>query len=119
VIVEAFDIAYHRSNESITFSFSFASVSNDLNVSANIYVNAYGRQVINQTLNLCDYLQGVICPLPQVNFTGECSRSVFHFQLTGRIRHLPHPHLLYRRHPGPRLHRPKPRGLRPGPADTG
>ena len=74
VIVEAFDIAYHRSNESITFSFSFASVSDDLNVSANIYVNAYGRQVINQTLNLCDYLQGVICPLPQVNFTGKSSR---------------------------------------------
>ena len=71
VLVDQFDFAYHKANSSITFSFSLASVEDDLNVSANLYINAYGRQVINETLNLCDYLQGVICPLPQVNFTGE------------------------------------------------
>lgn len=70
VVVEAFDIAYHQHNQSLTFSFSLASVEDDLNVAANIYVNAYGRQIINETLDLCSFLQGVICPLPQVNFTG-------------------------------------------------
>ena len=74
VVVDAFDITYHTSNESISFSFSFASVEDNLNVAANIYVNAYGMEILNTTLNLCDYLAGVICPLPQVNFTGECRR---------------------------------------------
>lgn len=70
VLVDAFEIAYHQANESITFSFSLAPVQGDLNVSANLYVNAYGRDLINETLNICDFLQGVICPLPQVNLTG-------------------------------------------------
>ncbi|WWC64577.1 uncharacterized protein I303_107188 [Kwoniella dejecticola CBS 10117] len=70
VLVNQFDIAYHKSNGSITFSFSLASVEPNLNVSANLYVNVYGIEPVNQTLNLCDYFQGVVCPLPQVNFTG-------------------------------------------------
>ncbi|WWC72015.1 uncharacterized protein I206_105974 [Kwoniella pini CBS 10737] len=70
VLVNQFDIAYHKSNGSITFSFSLASVEANLNVSANLYVNVYGIEPVNQTLNLCDLLEGVICPLPQVNFTG-------------------------------------------------
>lgn len=70
VIVDEFDITYHRSNGSVTFSFSLASVESNLNTSVNLYINAYGIQIINQTLELCELLQGVICPLPQVNFTG-------------------------------------------------
>ena len=71
VIVDEFDIAYHQSNSSVVFSFSLASVESNLNVSANIYLNAYGKQVINDTIDLCSYFEGVICPLPQVNFTGK------------------------------------------------
>ncbi|WWD03639.1 hypothetical protein V865_001694 [Kwoniella europaea PYCC6329] len=70
VLVDQFDIAYHKSNGSITFSFSLASVESNLNVSANLYVNVYGIEPVNQTLDLCSYFQGVVCPLPQVNFTG-------------------------------------------------
>ncbi len=70
VIVDEFDIAYHQSNNSVVFSFSLASVEANLNVSANIYLNAYGKPIINQAVDLCSYFQGVICPLPQVNFTG-------------------------------------------------
>ena len=75
VIVDEFGIAYHQSNNSLTFSFSLASVESNLNVSANIYLNAYGIDVINQTIDICSYFEGVICPLPEVNFTGE-SESV-------------------------------------------
>jgi len=71
VVVDALNIAYHQDNQSVSFSFSFASVEEDLNVSANIYINAYGMDILNETLNLCDILGGVLCPLPQVNFTGE------------------------------------------------
>ncbi|WVR07678.1 hypothetical protein IAU60_004720 [Kwoniella sp. DSM 27419] len=70
VIVDEFDIAYHRSNGSATFSFSLASVEPNLNVSINLYLNVYGIEAVNQTFNLCSYFSGVICPLPQVNFTG-------------------------------------------------
>ncbi|WRT70226.1 uncharacterized protein IL334_007221 [Kwoniella shivajii] len=70
VLVDQFDIAYHKSNKSVTFSFSLASVESNLNVSANLYVNVYGIQAVNQTLDLCSFFSGVICPLPQVNFTG-------------------------------------------------
>lgn len=71
VIVEEFNIAYIKSNNSVTFSFSFASVESNLNVSANLYLNIYGKQSINETFDLCSYFEGVLCPLPQVNFTGE------------------------------------------------
>ena len=71
VVVDEFYIAYHQSNQSVTFTFSLEAVESNLNVSANIYINAYGMDLINDTLELCSYFEGVICPLPQVNFTGE------------------------------------------------
>ncbi len=101
VLVSEFDIAYWRANQvsgsgtsclggvriiyifiytyiqqSATFSISAASVESNLDISANIYANAYGLDVINITINLCSYLQGVLCPLPQINFTGESKFGV-------------------------------------------
>lgn len=65
------DISYWRANESITFDFQIASVDTNLNTSVNVYVNVYGRHVVNTTVDLCSILYGVLCPLPQVNFTGK------------------------------------------------
>lgn len=56
--------------KSITFAISAAATDPDLNVAARIYANAYGRDIVNTTIYLCDYLQGVLCPLPMINFTG-------------------------------------------------
>ncbi|KAL7418404.1 hypothetical protein Q5752_006862 [Cryptotrichosporon argae] len=70
VLIDAFDIAYWKANSSVTFSFSFASVEANLNVSANLYLNDYGNTIFNKTFDLCSYFEGVLCPLPQVNFTG-------------------------------------------------
>ncbi|KAK4684763.1 hypothetical protein P7C73_g5403, partial [Tremellales sp. Uapishka_1] len=70
VVVDEFDLQYHRANESITFSFSLASVESNLNTSLNVYLNIYGIQAVNTTVDLCSILTGVLCPLPQVNFTG-------------------------------------------------
>jgi len=70
ILVNEFDIAYWRANESATFSISAASVEDNLDISANIYANAYGRDILNLTIDLCSYLQGVLCPLPMINFTG-------------------------------------------------
>ena len=42
----------------------------NVNVSANLAVNVYGSSPVNITINLCDLLNGVLCPLPMYNFTG-------------------------------------------------
>ncbi|WVQ84485.1 hypothetical protein IAT38_006637 [Cryptococcus sp. DSM 104549] len=92
VIVDEFDIAYHRKNGSVTFEFSLASVESNLNVSVNIYVNVYGIQAVNQTLDLCSFFEGVICPLPQVNFTGRGTYPIpskYTSQIPGIGYHIP------------------------------
>jgi energy-converting hydrogenase Eha subunit C len=42
----------------------------NVNVSANIALNVYGKNRVNITIDLCELLKGVICPLPMYNFTG-------------------------------------------------
>ncbi len=49
----------------------------NLDLSANVYANAYGMDLINTTIDLCSYLQGVLCPLPQINFTGGPLRFAY------------------------------------------
>lgn len=71
VLVDQFDIAYWKANNSVTFSFSFASIEPNLNVSASLFLNAYGITMFNETISICELVAGVLCPLPQVNFTGE------------------------------------------------
>ncbi|KAL1412775.1 hypothetical protein Q8F55_000523 [Vanrija albida] len=70
VLVDDFDIAYWKENNSVTFSFAFASVEPNLNVRANLFLNAYGMVIFNETINICDLVSGVLCPLPMINFTG-------------------------------------------------
>ncbi|TFY65185.1 hypothetical protein EVJ58_g2128 [Rhodofomes roseus] len=70
ILVEQFNIAYFPSNNSISFNVSAASVLADLNVTAQLYVNIYGMHPINTTLNFCSLFNGILCPLPQYNFTG-------------------------------------------------
>lgn len=44
-----------------------------LNVSANLFLNAYGMKPLNVSLDLCNILDGILCPLPKYNFIGEDS----------------------------------------------
>lgn len=55
----------------MSFYFNLASAETDLNTSLIVYLNIYGKQSVNQTVDLCSILYGVLCPLPQLNFTGE------------------------------------------------
>ena len=71
--VDAFNLTYFKTNNSIAFEVSVRPNQADLNVEVNLYVAAYGIQIANETVNLCDFLSGVLCPLPQINFTGEWS----------------------------------------------
>ncbi|KAF7792286.1 hypothetical protein EIP86_003322 [Pleurotus ostreatoroseus] len=73
ILVQQFDVAYIEQNASVNFNVSAASVLPNINVTANLFVNVYGMQPINETIDLCKLLNGVLCPLPTYNFTGADS----------------------------------------------
>ncbi|KAI0371209.1 TRP-domain-containing protein [Pilatotrama ljubarskyi] len=76
LLVEQFDIAYFAKNQSIVFNVSAASVVPNTNVNANLFLNVYGMQPINVTLDICSLFDGALCPLPLYNFTGSDSLSL-------------------------------------------
>jgi hypothetical protein len=63
--------------QSAYFQLSAASVQNNLNLAAQVTVDAYGMSALNWTINLCDVLGGLLCPLPVISFSGQSSPAVF------------------------------------------
>ena len=112
VNVDEFDIAYHQSNGSVIFSFSIAALEPNLNVSINIYLNAYGFDIVNDTVDLCSYFEGVICPLPQANFTGKCDTFQVIPLMRSRLWYISSPLQILLEDPRYCIHRPEPRGIR-------
>ncbi|KAI9061654.1 TRP-domain-containing protein [Trametes sanguinea] len=76
LLIQQFDIAYFAKNQSIVFNVSAASVVPNTNVKANLFLNVYGMQPINVTLDICHLFGGALCPLPLYNFTGSDSISL-------------------------------------------
>ncbi|KAI0644756.1 TRP-domain-containing protein [Trametes meyenii] len=76
LLIEQFDIAYYAKNQSIVFNVSAASVVPNTNVNANLFLNVYGMQPVNVTLDICSLFDGALCPLPLYNFTGSDSLSL-------------------------------------------
>ncbi|CDO76011.1 hypothetical protein BN946_scf184665.g3 [Trametes cinnabarina] len=76
LLIQQFDIAYYAKNQSIVFNVSAASVVPNTNVKANLFLNVYGMQPINITLDICHLFGGALCPLPLYNFTGSDSISL-------------------------------------------
>lgn len=58
-------------SQSAYFTLSAASISNNLNLAAEVSVDAYGMSALNWTINLCEVLGGLLCPLPVISFTGS------------------------------------------------
>lgn len=57
-------------------SLTFYEQEANVNVTANLLLNVYGLNPLNITLDLCNILGGVLCPLPMYNFTGSSSVSL-------------------------------------------
>ncbi|KIK67101.1 hypothetical protein GYMLUDRAFT_81706 [Collybiopsis luxurians FD-317 M1] len=76
LLVQQFDVEYFAANQSISFNISAESVESNVNVSASMLVNAFGIDIVNITIDLCDILNGALCPLPEYNFTGADSISL-------------------------------------------
>ncbi|KAL0956043.1 hypothetical protein HGRIS_002215 [Hohenbuehelia grisea] len=73
LLIQHFYVAYHARNHSISFNISAASVEPNVSVSANLYLNVYGMNPVNVTIDLCSLFDGALCPLPMYNFTGADS----------------------------------------------
>lgn len=73
LLVQQFDIAFFPKNQSVAFNISAASVKENVNVTANLFLNVYGMNPVNFTLDLCHVLNGALCPLPTYNFVGADS----------------------------------------------
>ena len=52
-----------RQTNAVSFEISAASVTPNLEATLALQVDAYGINAINISLNLCDELGGVLCPL--------------------------------------------------------
>ncbi|KAJ3508700.1 hypothetical protein NLJ89_g5609 [Agrocybe chaxingu] len=76
LLIQRFEIAYFPSNASVSFNVSAASVQPNVNVTANLFLNVYGMNPVNVTLELCNILDGALCPLPMYNFTGADSLTL-------------------------------------------
>ncbi|KAF9010656.1 hypothetical protein BDQ17DRAFT_1421003 [Cyathus striatus] len=76
LLIQRFEVAYFAKNQSVAFNISAASVQPNINVTANLFLNFYGMNPLNITIDLCSILGGALCPLPMYNFTGADSISL-------------------------------------------
>ncbi|KAK7035296.1 hypothetical protein VNI00_012063 [Paramarasmius palmivorus] len=76
LLVQQFDVTYFAKNQSVSFNITAASVIPNLDVSANLFLNAYGMKPVNLTLDFCSILDGALCPLPIHNFSGHASLTI-------------------------------------------
>ncbi|WFD32188.1 hypothetical protein MSPP1_003231 [Malassezia sp. CBS 17886] len=75
VLVSALALTYYPQNSSLYFDISVAALANDARLTASLHVYAYGRNMLDMTLDLCALDGGSLCPIPVYNFTGG---GVFH-----------------------------------------
>ncbi|KAI0718997.1 hypothetical protein C8T65DRAFT_637694 [Cerioporus squamosus] len=73
LLIEQFDIAYYAKNQSIVFNISAASVDPNTNVVANLFLNIYGMNPVNVSIDICSLFGGALCPLPLYTFNGSDS----------------------------------------------
>ena len=71
IFVNAFSATYHKANSSIVFYLSLDTTQSSAEVTARATVDAYGMQLIDQEIDLCQLLGGVLCPLPSLNLSSK------------------------------------------------
>ncbi|KAK4051369.1 hypothetical protein OIV83_002853 [Microbotryomycetes sp. JL201] len=71
--VDKFLFSYNADQQTITFDVDAGQVDSNLRASLQIELTAYGINAINTTINLCETLFGVLCPLPVYNFVASAT----------------------------------------------
>lgn len=62
-------------NQTLEIALSAGSVESDVNVTIGVDVIAYSKSLLSFSLDLCSVANGLLCPLPTYQFTGEQSRK--------------------------------------------
>ncbi|KAJ1020662.1 hypothetical protein NDA16_004055 [Ustilago loliicola] len=70
ILISALDLKFYRENRTLEFDISAASVTDNLRVSVDVDVNAYGLGLFSLAINLCGTL-AALCPLPNYQFKGS------------------------------------------------
>ncbi|SNX84631.1 related to FLC2 - putative FAD transporter [Melanopsichium pennsylvanicum] len=70
ILISALNLKFYRHNRTLEFDISAASVQDDLRVSVDVDVNAYGLGLFSLTIDLCSTVP-VLCPLPTYQFQGS------------------------------------------------
>ncbi|GAA5953151.1 hypothetical protein JCM21900_006122 [Sporobolomyces salmonicolor] len=83
--VDRFLLEYDASTDAISFDISAASVEANLDAILNFELVAYGIHAVNTSINLCEVLSGVLCPLPQYDFVGSATLPL-PSSVTGKIK---------------------------------
>ncbi|GAA5891033.1 hypothetical protein JCM5296_007357 [Sporobolomyces johnsonii] len=83
--VDRFLLEYDASTDAVSFDISAASVEANLDAILNFELVAYGIHAVNTSLNLCQLLSGVLCPLPQYDFIGSATLPL-PASVTGKIK---------------------------------
>jgi hypothetical protein len=76
VRVHAFDLVFHKENQSLAFTMAVDSKVKNLDWEAKLHFNAYDLVNITETFDMCSYLDGALCKidvniLPNFNISGK------------------------------------------------
>jgi hypothetical protein len=75
VALNQFSATYFKANSSILLYISLDTSQANVDVSANMQIRAYGDTILNRTIEICELVGGVLCPLPSLNISGESSKK--------------------------------------------
>ncbi|UZJ56315.1 hypothetical protein CBS101457_005635 [Exobasidium rhododendri] len=70
ILVTDLSIHFYPTNNTLEFSLSAESIQENLNVSVALNIDAYGISLLNIDIDLCDIASGILCPLPEYQFSG-------------------------------------------------
>ncbi|ORY42131.1 hypothetical protein BCR35DRAFT_311286 [Leucosporidium creatinivorum] len=71
--VDKFLLEYNNEDKTVSFDISAASVESNLGAVLSLQLEAYGIDAVNTSINLCDELGGLLCPLPVYDFVASAT----------------------------------------------
>ena len=75
VQVNKLDVSYYKNTRVLTFDVAGSSTKVQ-NVTADLIVTAYGKQVYNKTFNPCDAGMAEMCPVPKSDFASQGEQAI-------------------------------------------
>lgn len=71
ILISSMDVQFFRHNASLEFQLTASARPSNVSMSADLNLFAYGRDMFNMSIDLCEIGGGSLCPVPQYNFSGS------------------------------------------------